>query len=135
MNVSGNVCADAIVSNVNGNDVVKFSVASNRRYKTKNGETKEEVTFMYCVLWGKKDAAKVLFKGRAVNVTGYFNVRNYVGNDGVLKTFFSLSVASFEAFGKGRAEAPAVASDNEIKTDLPDQEQPPFADPIADLPF
>jgi single-stranded DNA-binding protein len=40
MNVSGNICADAIIRNVNGTDMVTFSVASNRRYKSKSGESK-----------------------------------------------------------------------------------------------
>lgn len=131
MNVSGNICADAIVRNVNGAEVLNFSVASNRRYKTATGETKEETTFIYCQLWGKTEAKKLLYKGRAINVVGFFNVRNHVGSDGVLRPFYNVRVTSFQVFGKKQAEQPTLSN-------LPaadGTETNPTEEVIEDLPF
>jgi single-strand DNA-binding protein len=140
MNVSGNICADAIIRNVNGTDMVTFSVASNRRYKTKSGESKEEVTYINCVIWNKTQVAELLFKGRAVNVTGYFNVRNYVGSDGVLRPFYNVRVSSFEVFGKAKAKdqpAPEQPQQQEQieHVQIENQNNDPAPEILDDLPF
>lgn len=142
MNVSGNLTADAIVRNVNGTDVLNFSVASNRRYKTKQGELKEETTFIYCQLWNRgKETAEVLTKGRAVAVDGSLTIRNHVGNDGVLRAFHTLRVSNFHLFGKKPAAATKPASTQPIEQpdivnrDYPETEHPAMEDIIDDLPF
>jgi len=140
MNVSGNVCADAIIKNLNGTSIVTFSVASNRRYKTKTGEQREETTFINCVIWEKTKVAELLFKGRAVNVTGYFNVRNYVGSDGVMRPFFNVRVSSFEVFGKAKVKdqsSPAQEQQQEQTehVEIETKNNSEATENIDDLPF
>ena len=104
LNVSGNLTANAIVRNVNGTDVVNFTIASNRRYKSRAGEIKEEVTFINCQLWDKKEAAPFLYKGRALNVLGAFNLKKYTAGDGSEQTALNLRVSFFQLFGANAAK-------------------------------
>lgn len=77
LNVSGNLTADAIERNVNGSTVIAFTIASNERYKTKQGEPKENVTFVRCAVWNRPELAKLLYKGRAINATGILKINRY----------------------------------------------------------
>ena len=49
-----------------------MGLAVNRRYTTDSGESREEVTFLDVVLWGKQAefASKYLGKGRPVFIEG-----------------------------------------------------------------
>ena len=138
MNVSGNITADAIERNVNGTIVLNFSVASNHRYKTSAGEVKEETTFMNCQLWNPKgEVSKLLYKGRGINVMGYFKVREYVGTDGVLRTAYNVRVSSFQLYGKNRPDGSntVIVPDAEPLINIPETDKPPMEDVIDDLPF
>lgn len=55
-----------------GNAVCDLGLAVNRRYTTDGGESREEVTFLDIVLWGKQAelAGKYLHKGRPVFIEG-----------------------------------------------------------------
>jgi single-strand DNA-binding protein len=128
MNISGNLTADAIVKNVNGTDVVNFTIASNNRYKAAGGEIKEEVTFINCSIWEKPEAAKYLYKGRSINAIGSLRLRKYVAGDGSNQTSLNLKVSFFQLFGKNKQ--------NELTTTTIDattaQE---ITEPNDDLPF
>ncbi len=56
-----------------GSAVSEFPIALNRRFKTKSGEKKEEVTFIDVVSWNRQAelCAQYLKKGRSVCVSGH----------------------------------------------------------------
>jgi single-strand DNA-binding protein len=76
--VMGRLTGDAIVKTI-GNDkqLVEFSVAENFRYKPKNGEVKESVTFYNCVIWNRPNIAPHLKKGKAIIITGKITAEAY----------------------------------------------------------
>ena len=71
---------------------VRFTVASNKRYRDKDGESKEETLFMPCVAWSKL-ADLVLQrceKGSSVFVEGRLEERRFEGDDGKEVRFINL---------------------------------------------
>ncbi|MPW25299.1 single-stranded DNA-binding protein [Alkalibaculum sp. M08DMB] len=65
-----------------GTAVASFTIAINRKFKSKNGET--ETDFIPIVAWGNQgeNTAKYTGKGSQVAVYGRIQVRNYQANDG-----------------------------------------------------
>ena len=79
-----------------GTSVTSFSLASNRRYKTQDGEQREETTWFRVSCWrGLADVANnYLNKGSQVYIEGRMQVREYQRNDGTVA--FSLDVTASE---------------------------------------
>ncbi len=81
----GNLGKDAELSYLpSGQAVSKFSLATNRRYKDKNGELKDETEWHNIVLWGKtaESLSKYLIKGKQIYVEGRIKSRTWEGKDG-----------------------------------------------------
>jgi single-strand DNA-binding protein len=63
--------------------VCDFSVAVNKRYKTANGEQREETTWVKVTCWRglAENVAQYLKKGRQVYVSGEASVSAYMSKD------------------------------------------------------
>jgi len=68
-----------------GQAVASFTVATNRRWKSADGENKDSVEFNDIVAWGKlaEIVEQLLRKGRRVYVEGRLQTRSWEGQDGV----------------------------------------------------
>lgn len=68
----------------NGQAVASFSIATNRRWKDKNGDMQDETQYHEVVAWGKLgEIAQQLFtKGKKAYVEGRLQTRNWDGPDG-----------------------------------------------------
>ena len=68
----------------NGRPVTSFSVATNWRYNTAEGERKEETEWFTVVTWGKlaEQCNQFLTKGRLVYVEGRLRTHIWEGQDG-----------------------------------------------------
>jgi single-strand DNA-binding protein len=68
----------------NGTAVANLRLAINRRYRTQNGELKEQVCFVTIVVWGKQaeSCSQYLNKGRSVFVEGRLQSRSWETEDG-----------------------------------------------------
>lgn len=68
----------------NGNPVTSFRVATNRIYKTAEGERKTETEWFSVVAWSKlaEQANQYLSKGRLVYVEGRLHTNTWEGQDG-----------------------------------------------------
>ncbi len=68
----------------NGRPVTSFSVATNRRYTTSEGERREETEWFTVVTWGKlaEQCNQFLAKGRLVYVEGRLHSHSWEGQDG-----------------------------------------------------
>ncbi|MDO8686831.1 MAG: single-stranded DNA-binding protein [Candidatus Berkelbacteria bacterium] len=68
----------------NGQAVTSFSVATNRRWKDKDGNMQEQTEFHNIVAWGKlaEFTNQFLHKGNKVYVEGRLQTRNWEGQDG-----------------------------------------------------
>jgi len=68
----------------NGRPVTSFSVATNRRYTTSEGERREETEWFNVVTWGRlaEQCNQYLTKGRLVYVEGRLRSHTWEGQDG-----------------------------------------------------
>ena len=68
----------------NGRPVTSFSVATNRRYTTSEGERREETEWFTVVTWGRlaEQCNQFLAKGRLVYVEGRLRTHTWEGQDG-----------------------------------------------------
>jgi len=68
----------------NGRPVTSFSVATNWRYTTAEGERKEETEWFTVVTWGRlaEQCNQFLAKGRLVYIEGRLRMHTWEGQDG-----------------------------------------------------
>ena len=68
----------------NGQAVAKFSSATNRRWKDRDGNSQERVEWHRIVVWGKvgENCAQYLQKGRSVYVEGRLQTRSWDDQSG-----------------------------------------------------
>ena len=68
----------------NGDGVTSFSVASNRRYRTADGEQREETMWFNVNAWGRQAEIcnQYLTRGSQVYIEGTLTTRIFNGNDG-----------------------------------------------------
>ena len=67
-----------------GQGVTSFSIASNRRYRTADGEQREETMWFNINAWGRQAEIcnQYLTRGSQVYVEGTLTTRVFTGNDG-----------------------------------------------------
>lgn len=83
--ISGNITADLETKYTpNGTAVLQFTVAVNRKYKTAEGEPKEEVSFIKVVVFGKtaEVVAQYCSKGTPVCVQGRLKQERWEAENG-----------------------------------------------------
>ena len=70
-----------------GDAVTSFSVATNRRYRTRDGEQRDETEWFRVNAWGRlaESTNQYLEKGRLVYVEGSLSSRPWQGQDGQLR--------------------------------------------------
>ncbi len=79
-----------------GDAVTSFSVATNRRYRTRDGENRDETEWFRVNAWGRlaETTNQYLEKGSLVYVEGRLSSRSWVGQDG--QTRFSNEIRAQE---------------------------------------
>ncbi len=148
----GNLTRDVELKYTPSNQpVATFGIAMNRRYKTKDGENREETTFVDCEAWARtaEVMSEYLSKGRPVFIEGRLKLDQWQDKDGNNRSRLSVVVQNFTFVdsrgsagggsggggGGSRASAPEpVASANRPSAASPDsgQHQPVSED---DIPF
>ena len=148
LQVIGNLGKDCILNQVNGKNVINFSVAHTEKYKDASGTQIERVTWVECAYWTDRTAiAPYLKKGVQVYAEGNPEVRSYQKNDGTQGSSLTMRVQSVQLLGtkpEGQSNAtngngyaaaqpnnPAPASNNygNVAVQTGPQEQ------MDDLPF
>ena len=116
---AGRLTRDPEIREVNGTNVVNWTVATNRSFTKKNGEKAEKSLFMDCELWGP--AAQIVadrgVKGTTILVRGPLEQDSWEDNDGNKRTRFKVRVEFFQ-FGQNAVKpdfetADKGKSDNE----------------------
>jgi single-strand DNA-binding protein len=101
--IAGNLTKDPIFrQTTTGTPVVNFSIASNRRFKDKNDEWKEDVCYVGIVAWNRlaescKDRLK---KGNAVLVDGELQSRTFKTDDGSNRTIVEIKARRIQFLNK-----------------------------------
>ena len=142
LQVIGNLGKDAIVNNVNGKNVINFTVAHTERFKDAQGVQKDRTTWVDCAYWTDRTAiAPYLKKGTQVYVEGQPDVRTYQTQDGRQGASLTLRIASVQLLGSRPNEGGSAPSNNNYQS-APVAAQSSSApsaneitEPLDDLPF
>lgn len=118
-----------------GQDLCKFSLAINRRWRDRNGEQKEEVAYVDCEAWGKtgETICRYHAKGDPIYVTGRLKLDQWKdAKDGSPRSKLKVVVEFFQFIkdkdgGGGGGSAPASSEPATGQQHLPIDE--------ADIPF
>lgn len=103
--ILGNLTRDPEFKHIpSGQAVVNFSIATNRRWTTPDGNQQENTQFHNIVAWGKlaEICDKILYKGRKVLVVGRMQTRNWEGQDGVKRNTTEIVADHVSATGASR---------------------------------
>lgn len=135
----------------NGQAVVSFSVATNRRWTNRETNQPQEATeFHNVVAWGKlaEICNQILYKGRKVLVVGRLQTRNWEGQDGVKRYSTEIVADHISATGapktssESQVEKSAEISENKAEPEKPETTEKPAKDSekseeinLDDIPF
>lgn len=77
-----------------GNAVATFGLATNRSWKTENGEIREEAEFHRLVAWNKlaELCSQLCTKGRKIFVEGRLQTRTFTGSDTLQHTITEIVI-------------------------------------------
>lgn len=98
--------------------VLKFSLATNRRYTNKAGEKVDEVQWHRCQIWGTRATALAphVEKGSKVSIVGELRYGSYE-KEGVKHYTTDIAVDDFNFEGGGKRPSEATANDTSGSTD------------------
>jgi len=123
----GNLVQDPELKDIgNGNKVVNFVIASNRRWTGAEGEKAEEVSFIDCVSYGKRAETieKYLSKGRKVFIEGRLKQEKWTDKETKkMQSRIRVIVESFNFMDSKKEECtatscvPAEAGGEDTQTD------------------
>lgn len=138
MQVIGNLGKDCVVNQVNGKNVINFTIAHTEKYNDRSGNTQEKTTWVDCAYWTDRTAiAPYLLKGQQVFVEGSPEVRSFTRNDGTAGASLTLRVREVQLLGRrgdgmtsgdsgsgsansyNRQDTPAPAGIDDVSDDLP----------------
>ena len=122
--IAGNLTKDPIYrQTTNGTPVVNFSVASNRRFRDKNDEWKEDVCYVGIVAWNRlaESCRDKLRKGNAVLVDGELQSRTFKTEDGTNRTIVEVKARRIQFLNK-RMSTEDSSSDTNETDDRDDQD-------------
>lgn len=105
LQIIGNLGKDCITKEVNGKNVINFSVAHTERYKDNQGNPIEKTTWVECAYWTDKTAvAQYLTKGRTVFAEGAPEADAYTNKDNVAASTLRMRVQSVQLLGGNNNE-------------------------------
>lgn len=143
--VIGNLGKDAVLNNVNGKNVINFTVAHTEKYKDAQGVQKDRTVWVDCSYWtDRTGVVPYLKKGTQVYVEGNPDVRTYTTQDGRNGATLTLRVQSIQLVGARATDAgsaPATGNTYGSSSAPAYNAQPSVSspsditEPMDDLPF
>lgn len=102
--LAGNLTRDPQVSMLPSNTpVCEFGLAMNRRWRSQNGEMKEEVCFVDCRAFGRQaeTLGQYMSKGKPILVEGHLRFEQWESKEGGKRSRLSVVVENFQFLGTG----------------------------------
>ena len=100
LQIIGNLGKDCIVKEVNGKNVINFSVAHTERYKDSQGNQKDRTTWVECAYWTDRTAvAQYLTRGRTVYAEGSPEADAYTNKEGQAAATLRMRVQNVQLLG------------------------------------
>ncbi|CAN5404303.1 single-stranded DNA-binding protein [soil metagenome] len=104
LQIIGNLGKDCIVKEVNGRNVINYSVAHTERFKDSTGIQKEKTTWVECAYWTDRTAiAPYLKKGQLVYSEGWPEADGYMNKDNQAAATLRMRVREVQLLG-GRTD-------------------------------
>ena len=105
LQIVGNLGKDCIVKEVNGKNVINFSVVHNEKYKDSQGVLKERTTWVECAYWTDRTAvAPYLKKGQLVYAEGSPEAEAYTNKENQPAATLRMRVQSVQLLGGSNRE-------------------------------
>jgi single-strand DNA-binding protein len=102
LQIVGNLGKDCIVKEVNGKNVINFSVAHTERFKDNQGNQKERTTWVECAYWTDRTAvSQYLTKGKMVYAEGSPEADAYTNKEGQPAATLRMRVQNLQLLGGG----------------------------------
>lgn len=130
----GNLTRDIELKQIAGNQsVAEIGLAVNRRYKDREGNPREETTFVDCEAWGRtaEVMSQYLSKGKPVFIEGRLKLDTWQDQSGNKRSKMRVVVENFqfiEPRGEGGGGGGRVARPAEVAT-------PSHSEGDDDIPF
>lgn len=103
LQIVGNLGKDCIVKEVNGKNVINFSVAHTERYKDQQGNQKERTTWVECAYWTDRTAvSQYLKRGQMVYAEGSPEADAYMNKENVATGTLRMRVQSLQLLGSNK---------------------------------
>lgn len=137
LQIVGNLGKDCIVKEVNGKNVINFSVAHTERFKDSMGNQKERTTWVECAYWTDRTGiAPYLKKGQMVYAEGSPEADGYMNKENQAAATLRMRVQNVQLLGSkndsNQNNAPAMAESSAGKNYDKSINTP---EPADDLPF
>ncbi len=140
--LAGNLTRDPQLSYMpSGTPVVDFGLAINRKWKSQDGQQRDETCFVDCRAYQRsaETISQYMTKGRPLLVEGRLKLDQWEGKDGQKRSKLYVVVDTFQFLG-GRPEGGsggAPARGRPAAVAEPGSEAPPLGDDIGgdDIPF
>lgn len=123
--VSGNLTRDPEIRSVGADrSVTAFTIANSNRYKTAEGEQREEVAFIDCEAWGRQGelVAQYLAKGSSTIVEGRIKQDNWTDKEGQKRSKLKMVVERVHLMPRARQDGQGDAE--ESMSEAPQAPQP-----------
>lgn len=102
LQIIGNIGKDAILKEVNGKNVMNFSVCHTEKWKDAQGNVKEKATWVEAAYWSDKTAIlRYLTKGKMVYLEGMPEADAYLNKEGQAAGTLRLRVNQVQLLGGG----------------------------------
>lgn len=98
----GNLTRDVELRTIpSGQQVAQLGLAINRRYRTKDGEDREETTFVDCEAWGRQAEVihQYMSKGKPIFIEGRLKLDSWEDKDGKKQSKLRVVVDDFQFLG------------------------------------
>ncbi len=141
LQIIGNLGKDCIVKEINGKNVINFSVAHTERFKDAQGNQKERTTWVECAYWTDRTAiAPYLVKGTMVYAEGSPEADPYMNKEGQAAATLRMRVQNIQLLGGGNRDNQGANQGNVTNTGLTVSpvvkvETVNAPAPVDDLPF
>lgn len=140
LQIVGNLGKDCIVKEVNGKNVINFSVAHTEKFKDSQGNPKERTTWVECAYWTDRTAvAQYLKRGKMIYAEGSPEADAYTNKENQAAATLRMRVQNLQLLGGGdgssqsNGSTQAVTSQGGTTSDTPRMSD--ISEAADDLPF
>lgn len=141
LQIIGNLGKDCIQKEVNGKNVINFTVAHHEKFKDAQGNPKERTTWVECAYWTDRiGIVPYLKKGQLVFAEGSPEADAYTNKENQPAATLRMRVREVQLLGGRNESSPTQQSSGSYSSSQPAQHSAPvsmsqMADAPDDLPF